>query len=397
MQAQIRTTTPLMMEGPIKAIDQPGIKAQGDLLHNLQREVATLLGRDQASFPGAQPVSFTRSHLVSELPRQDYYVCEKSDGVRYLLYLTDDGNGGEAHYLIDRKNDYWWVKGVHFPTLQGETMFHKDTLLDGELVMDTLPDGRQEPVYLVFDCLVMAGQKLVTRPLQKRLGYFQLNVMAPYKKLFEKYPAERAFQPLILSFKDMQSAYHVDMIFGHVIPNLKHGNDGLIFTCTKTPYKHGTDVHILKWKPADENSVDFQWKLHFRLIDPDEADRADGITEPYVDYDSVPKVELLMYYGGNDPYKHFGEMWLSDDEWEELKALDEPLDERVVEAWMDDQQRWRFYRFRDDKHHGNHHSVVTSVLESIQDRVTKEDLVGAANGIRDNWKRREQQERQQAE
>ncbi|KAH8673722.1 mRNA capping enzyme, catalytic domain-containing protein [Xylariales sp. PMI_506] len=371
----------------IRAIDHPGIKAQGDLLHNMQREVAQLLQRDSTNFPGAQPVSFTRKHLA-ELRREDYYLCEKSDGIRYLLYLTDDGNGGESHYLIDRKNDYWWIKGAHFPTASGEETFHQGTLLDGELVMDTLPDGRQEPIYLVFDCLAWNGQNLMGRGLQKRFGYFQENIMNPYKALYKKYPEEKKYQPFILSYKDMQFAYHVDAVFNQVIKNLKHGNDGLIFTCIRTEYKHGTDPHILKWKPAEENTVDFQWKLHFATVPPDDADRAEGISEPYVDYESVPHVQLWVWHGG-DQYRPFGELYLSESEWEELKALNEPLDERVVEAYKDEQRRWRFYRFRDDKHNGNHFNVVNSVLESIEDRVTKEDLLEAAPAIRDNYKRRE--------
>lgn len=383
-----------MEEGPIQTIDQPGVRAEGELLRNMQHEVARLLQRDSIGFPGAQPVSFARKHL-DELRREDYYVCEKSDGIRYLLYLTDDGSGGESHYLIDRKNDYWWVKGVHIPTPGGESSFHRDTLLDGELVIDVLPDGRREPVYLVFDCMVIHGQNLMSRGLQKRLGYFHNEIYTPYKSLFTKYPDERRFQPFVVGMKDMQLGYGIEMMFNQVIRNLRHNNDGLIFTCLKTEYRHGTDPHILKWKPADENTVDFRWRLHFPTATPDDQDLADGVTEPYVDYEAVPRAELLVWLGSGgankEEYRPFGDLWLAEHEWEELKGLGDPLDERVVECYMDEQKRWRFYRFRDDKHHGNHVSVVNSVIESIEDRVTKEELLAAAPSIRTNWKQREKE------
>lgn len=50
-------------EGPIASIAEPGIKAEGPLLFDLRREVASLLKRQQTSFPGAQPVSFGRKHI----------------------------------------------------------------------------------------------------------------------------------------------------------------------------------------------------------------------------------------------------------------------------------------------------------------------------------------------
>lgn len=56
---------------PLDKIDNPGLKAEGPLLHDLRAEVATLLKRSQHSFPGAQPVSFARRHL-QDLMQKEY-------------------------------------------------------------------------------------------------------------------------------------------------------------------------------------------------------------------------------------------------------------------------------------------------------------------------------------
>lgn len=342
----------------------------------------------------------TKANHIFMFKHHSYFVCEKSDGIRYLLYLTEDEGGSEVHYLIDRKNDYWFINSgnLHFPTPTSEQSFHKATLLDGELVVDDLGGGRREPRYLVFDCLVMDGQVLMSRELSKRLGYFQEQIFRPYKDLLKKYPEERQFQPFFVEMKNMQVAYGIQMMFEDVIKNLRHGNDGLIFTCLRSEYKAGTDPHILKWKEADENTIDFMWKLRFPVAEPNGRERADGggiPAEPFVDYDSVPAVDLLAYHGnsGPDAYQYYAPLHLEEAEWEVLKALGDPLDERVVEVYMDEQKRWRLSRFRDDKTDGNHISVVNSVIDSIRDGVTKEDLLIAAKGIRDNWKAREQARR----
>ncbi|RDA92366.1 hypothetical protein CP533_4406 [Ophiocordyceps camponoti-saundersi (nom. inval.)] len=382
-----------LADGPIGSIAEPGVKAEGQLLYSMRKEVADLLGRHQTSFPGAQPVSFARQHL-EELTRQDYYVCEKSDGIRYLLYCTEDETGGEAHYLIDRKNDYWFIpnRNLHFPIINDQSAFHTATLVDGELVWDSLPSGKKEPRFLVFDCLVMDGHKLMDRTLDKRLAYFNERLYTPYKKLFREFPNELQFQPFFVDMKPFQLAYGIEMMFKQVLPSLKHGNDGLIFTCRNTPYKHGTDPHILKWKPPEENTIDFLMKFNFPTVEPTELERLeDGITEPFVDYDSVPPADLLMFLGnsGQDRYETFASLHITEDEWETLKGLNDPLDYRIVECNLDDQGRWRLVRFRDDKSEPNHKSTVQSVLESISDRVSDNDLYQAAGPIRDSWKARQ--------
>ena len=57
-------------------IAAPGLKADHALAQELRQEVAALLRRNQTSFPGAQPVSFSRKHM-DELKNNEY-----------VLYLT---------------------------------------------------------------------------------------------------------------------------------------------------------------------------------------------------------------------------------------------------------------------------------------------------------------------
>ncbi|KYK57821.1 mRNA capping enzyme alpha subunit [Drechmeria coniospora] len=386
-------------DGQIASIAVPGVKAEGQLLYTMRKEVAELLDRHQTSFPGAQPVSFARQHL-DELTKQDYYVCEKSDGIRYLLYSTDDEAGNEAHYLIDRKNDYWFLnnRNLHFPRVNDPSAFHTATLVDGELVWDSLPNGKKEPRFLVFDCLVMDGNKLMDRTLDKRLAYFKERLYTPYEKLFKEYPDELKFQPFFVEMKPFQLGYGIEMMFKQVLPGLKHGNDGLIFTCRNTPYKHGTDPHILKWKPPEENTIDFRLKLNFPTVEPTSEEKAEGITEPFVDYDSLPHSELLIYKGDSGPerYEVFSDLYLAEDEWEVLKSLGDPLNDRIIECNLDEQGRWRMIRFRDDKSEANHRSTVSSVLESINDRVSEKDLYRAALHIRDSWKSRQARAEQES-
>lgn len=324
------------------------------------------------------------------MQNSSYYVCEKSDGIRYLLYSTEDEAGQEAHYLIDRKNDYWFInnRNLHFPLENNQEQFHVRTITDGELVWDTLPDGTKEPRFLIFDCLVMDGRILMDRTLDKRLAYVKQRLYGPYKKLFKEYPDERKYQPFFLEMKPFQLAYGIEMMFKQVLPSLTHGNDGLIFTCRNTPYKHGTDPHILKWKPPEENTVDCRLRLSFPTVEPTEEERSEGITEPFIDYDSVPKSELVVFAGSNQ-YEPFADVVITEDEWEILKGLGDPLNDRIVECNQDDQGHWRIVRFRDDKHEANHKSTVVSVLESIGDRVSEKDLYKAAGRIRDNWKARQ--------
>lgn len=383
------------MNSLLQRIDARWAGSQAGLQQDFQHEVAALLGRGRnTSFPGAQPVSFSGEH-IRELKKQDYYVCEKTDGTRYLMYLTQGDPDQDIHYLIDRKNDYWWVPDLHFPHHEDKTFvkFHSDTILDGELVEEKYPDRPPVIKFFVFDCLVLDKQNLMQRPLDKRLAYFKSHVLGPYKEMFKKEPQRP--QPFVLEDKAIEFSYGLEKMFKEIIPKVKqlHGNDGLIFTCVATPYKTGTDPHILKWKPPNENTVDFLLRIEWSTMEPDPEDPDQS---PQPDYFAFPTRFCLYIHHGSNEYAYIDDMYVELDEWEDWKSLNHPIQNIIVEAYKDEQQRWRFHRFRHDKDQSNHIKVYKSVIQSIQDHVTEQDLLDHAPEIRSAWKARDEERRKGA-
>ena len=60
-----------------------------------------------------------------------------------------------------------------------------------------------------------------------------------------------------------------------------------------------------------------------------------------------------------------------------MKSSGEQYDDRIVEVhWEPAHNRWRWMRFRDDKLHGNHKSIVEKIIISIADGVEK-DIVSS--------------------
>ncbi|KAB5595689.1 MRNA guanylyltransferase [Ceratobasidium theobromae] len=345
----------------------------------LKRHVAGLCGVDNLRFIGSQPVSFG-SRDLGRLEREDYWVCEKSDGIRVLVLIVSFPSNDQEVYLIDRKNEYRQQEGLFFPHPADPRRALGNTLLDAELVTDCDPETKKETLnLLVFDCIVGDAQNLMSKSLTSRYGRLREWVIKPYQTMLREHPSMKAVQPFGIQEKEMQRSYSIEMVL-QTIPNLKHGNDGLIFTCAESGYVIGTDQRILKWKPPSENSIDFKLELRF----PPMPGRP---SEP--DYTAKPTFQLLMWMGG-DAYEHFDTMLVDDAQWESWKASGEQYDDRVVEVtWNKATQNWIWHRFRDDKDHGNHHSVVDKILESIRDGVEAEQLISHANTIRANWKERE--------
>ena len=374
----------------------PGFLVPNDDARGLKEEVANILERDRMTFPGAQPVSFGREHLA-ELQQREYFMCEKTDGLRVLLFLhwfaDESGSIQPLTFLIDRKNNYYNVEpAIRVPYYQDQndrSKFIFGTILDGELVNDQYP-GEPSPrlIYYVFDALAVDNTNLTTKGMDKRLGRMKEHVLRPYSKWLEQNPSLNVphLQPFRLKEKQMHQSYHLQHIFNNILPQLKHGNDGLIFTCKDTRYQFGTDQHILKWKPPHENTIDFKLRLgDFPTIDPE-----DGEEGPIPDYEALPApVQLLVQHNNND-YRPFAILSLTPAEWNIMKSLKQRLDGRIIECYRSPGGQWKYKaeadgtpRWRDDKKDANHISTVNSVLASIESPVTELDLLGNEQKIKE--------------
>ncbi|WBW74530.1 mRNA guanylyltransferase Ceg1 [Schizosaccharomyces osmophilus] len=357
----------------------PGTLVSRERSQVIKSRLARLLGTNKA-FPGSQPVSFAHKHLQT-LKEKDYYVCEKSDGIRFLMYMTKDPSRPDRPtvYLIDRHPNYYHISNLIYPIptdVSGKAM-HTETVLDGELILERFPDGKKQLKFLVFDCLACDGKLYMNRPLDKRIGVFMVNIIIPLRQFMEKFPKSVSTFPFITEGKKMERSYGIEMLFRDIIPSLHHGNDGLIFTCVETPYITGTDHNLLKWKPKTINTLDFMLGLEFT-----EADEQGN-----VNFDSMPQFHLGVYHGRNS-YSHFADMYVDEEEWEKLKSFNTPLQDRVIECSLDEENQWRFLRFRDDKSEANHISTVESVLKSIEDAVSEEDLLHEAYAIKHAYNQR---------
>ena len=101
-------------------------------------------------------------------PYLSFWVAEKSDGVRVLLLVQTDPSGDQMVYLvrassprpcparrhsrtsrararpqIDRHNSYRQLNGLYFPHHEDPRMPLRNSLVDGELVVDVDPHTRQ--------------------------------------------------------------------------------------------------------------------------------------------------------------------------------------------------------------------------------------------------------------
>ncbi|KAL0095879.1 mRNA capping enzyme, catalytic domain-containing protein [Phycomyces blakesleeanus] len=341
----------------------------------LQARAKELLRTQDDSFPGSQPVCFESKHL-SVLEREDYFVCEKTDGVRYLLFFVHSPKG-PASFMFDRHQTWHYIPNLVFPVRNRDKEYLKDTLMDGELVADI--DGDKKTWrFLVFDLMAINAVPVTQRSFNTRLG---VEVLMPFDASLRNLE-DSTKPPFTLELKKMERAYGLHLVFGQM-SKLKHSSDGVIWTPVKCPYVPGTCEKLLKWKPPELTTVDFRisarWSKEHKPMYALEV-LSHGVTYKFYDH-FQPEPALAAGWKNSLPDGRIGEFRF-DSNWEVT----------IVEQGYAPKMRkggWRFVRFRDDKETANDENVVKKILCSIQDGVTQKQLLAHMDRVRAAWKARE--------
>ena len=340
--------------------------------------------------------------------------------MRYMLLIL--GNTGA--FTVDRKFDIRRLPPIAFPSRQDPSTPLDNTLLDGELIIErggsgqpltnllncgkpsdegstsaaAGDDGRQERIrFLAYDACRVAGRAVCDEPLRLRLMALRRDVLTPRFRLAKADPSAFAGDIFTLEMKDMFVLPQLPHLFSKVsqaepdanilyafedpLRKLSHGNDGIIFTPAIDPYRPYTCPSLLKWKPANMNSVDFRLQTKWR--------REGDLPEPQ------PRFVLCVAKQTSiEPF-----CWITfDDANFERFSKDPKADTRIIEcvydpAWHtveynpdDSMERtwdnprtipggWQFERIREDKHLPNDFSTVLSIQTSVRDGVTAPELL----------------------
>ncbi|XP_063617921.1 mRNA-capping enzyme [Cydia splendana] len=312
-------------------------------LLEIQQKAQEFCEWGKTGFPGSQPVSMDVMNL-RKLHEKPYRVSWKADGVRYMMLIDGEGEV----YMIDRDNCVFKVFGLRFVHRKDLRQHLRDTLLDGEMVIDKV-DGKEIPRYLCYDIIRFENQDISKKAFfPSRMDYIEHEIINPRLKAMEKKMIHREREPFSVRLKQFYEVRMAHQLLGEKFAKtLSHEPDGLIFQPSKEPYVPGPCEDVLKWKPSNMNSVDFKLKIV--------TEGGQGI---------LPKKIGQLFVGQLEP--PFATMKVTKD----IKHLNN----KIIECTYEN-NRWVFMRERTDKSYPNSYNTAKSVCESIRDPVTKERLL----------------------
>jgi len=282
------------------------------------------------SFPGAQPVTIERKDLPL---KEEYMVCEKSDGERAILLLLHVNNKPMC-FMINRKNDFY------FMDFSFKKEVFEGSIFDGEIIKTKKGVWN----FLIHDCLAYNGVSFLNKNhrlryacgidfIVKRYNHKETDCVCIKTKLFYNYGPE------------------VVKTWEHIQKTTENDIDGLILTPIYRNIIFGRDTKLLKWK--ENHTIDFLVKM------------VSGKINLY--YYKKNLSIFKSFKSDTQNYKHIIEH-LKDDENIDLSS------KGVIIEFNVNGELFLIHKIRTDKDKPNGEITVTNTLKNIQESIKINEL-----------------------
>ncbi len=407
-------------------------------------DVDKKLYKDGWYFMGPQPVSMKLNHINPENPHSiigGYVVTDKADGVRAQLLINKDSRG----YLITPKKVVYDT-GITFENCEGSWLF------DGEYITKD-KSGKQIKLFMIFDVYYTSSleRQPYTYPWKSKKSESRENILSKFKHrvefVYDEVAAEIPFRISYKQYLEGPSKINRDK-HTNEITNLmgifkssnkiisqeesesgyEYETDGLIFLPMNLAVKSmnqgeypssisGTWTSNYKWKPPEENTIDFKIKYHKtngkNTIHPYSFINSDG-SKQIANYQ---KVELVVGYSEKlDKSIDFNKALVTNKPWnkhklhyfsptmnkrENIHITNIPLTNKRMKCLKDNRDIqdgdivemrynqdskngfvWTPLRIRDDKKDPQFFIVANNVWETITEPVTT-DIIRGNDVIKD--------------
>jgi SAM-dependent methyltransferase len=381
------------------------ISNKNSVLHNY-RKLAGIQSKADKHFIGPMPITLEIQNLLKpdlgiNSILEDYTVTDKADGERHLLFIDNDG---KVYIINNRLN-------IRFTGLTNETMFN--SILDGEYITRS-KSNRAIKLFMVFDIYFHKGENVSKLPLIGPEKNADSRILRIENVTSAKFSGN---SKVIIQSKEFLSSTNEDSIFKlskkiidkSEIGNLPYKIDGLIYTpkyipvgglyIDSEPVFGGTWVKVFKWKPPEDNTIDFLVKTEVNESGSDIVEEIDGkyhkILNLYVGYNIMKsqKITPYEYLTGTvdlregyintkfeppeEIYQNISKAYVELDGNNNMrtKSNDIIYDGKVIEITFKN-KKWEPLRIRRDKTMGNDFSTAINIWRSINNPVTIQIITG---------------------
>ncbi len=304
--------------------------------------------------PGIRSDNLSKSNYEQVL-NNNFKVCEKTDGVRFMLWINDINES----YLFNRQLDYFKI--------ENKSRFSNNTILDGELVVSRVGDT-VELTYLIFDVIKYDNQDL-ENGIDDRLEFINLDLNSDEQnfQFIDSKPDEfNNFEKIKIRKKTFYEINEICIVTNKIDNNHYTDNgistkcDGLVFTPKNESYKN---IITYKWKPTELNTIDL------RLY-------KEGLVEE----------KPTLYYGNGKNEFIFNQEYFLDDKLDEIKQYFETgktdviKTDVIVECYLNSTDHtWYIKQLRKDKNITNGKNTIDNIMNLLHDPLDLDFMINYIN------------------